>query len=169
MDIRQLSPEDAGAYAALRLEMLHDSPWAFAASPADDRGLDIASLRARLAEPGQTIVGAFDTARLVAAAGVHRSHHLKMAHRAHIWGVYTAPSARGNGIASRVLATLLDIASTWPGVTSAGLSVSIRSPEAMSLYRKLGFRAWGTEPAALLLDGVPYNEVHMVAHLPSHP
>jgi RimJ/RimL family protein N-acetyltransferase len=167
MEIRRLQPADAASYAELRREMLHDSPWAFAASPTDDRGVDPDRVRATLADPAHAIVGAWTPeGRLVSVAGVHRNGHTKMAHRVHIWGVYTTPAARGQGACFLVLQELLRLATTWPGVTSAGLSVSIRSPGALALYRKLGFRAWGTEPGALMIDGVAYDEVHMVTDLP---
>ncbi len=168
--IRPLTPADAAAYMALRREMLDDAPWAFAASPETDRALDPESLAEILAgEPGQAIVGAFDPDGgghdLLAAAGIYRDHHPKMAHRARIWGVYTTPAARGHGLAARVITAAIDLARSWPGVSSVGLSASERSTDALRLYRKLGFEPWGTEPAAVILDGRAYAEVHMIRFL----
>lgn len=173
--IRPLTPADAAAYMALRREMLEDAPWAFAASPETDVALDPESLAEILAgEPGRAIIGAIDPRGdghdLLAAAGIYRDRHPKMAHRARIWGVYTTPSARGRGLAARVITAAIDLARSWAGVSSIGLSASERSTDAIRLYRRLGFEPWGTEPAAVVLDGHAYAEVHMVLFLePEQP
>lgn len=167
--IRLLGPEDAAACVVLRREMLADSPWAFAASPEDDRGLDAAELAKSLAQTGFIIVGAFDSgaagARLIGTAGANLPRHAKMAHRAHIWGVYITPSARGKGAGTLLMRTVLEHIRAWPGVNSAGLSASVNSPGAIRLYERVGFRIWGIEPAALITGGRAYDEVHMVCLL----
>mgnify|MGYP000482025717 CR=1 FL=1 len=169
MVIRPLTPADAHSYMALRREMLGDSPWAFSASPHDDTVLNPALLTTRLAEPGQAIVGAYGhdpmsgALHLVGAAGLRRNHSSKMAHRAHIWGVYVTPSARGRGIATQVMKAILALAGTWPGVNSVNLSGSVRSTAAHRLYERMGFQQWGLEPGAIMLDGHAYDEIHMVA------
>ena len=166
-DIRRLAPPDAVAYTALRREMLADSPWAFGASPEDDVGLDAAAVASRLAEPRkQAIVGAWDEGgALVGSVGVVRDRHLKMAHRARIWGVYVSPRARGSGVGGRLLAGAIGVARSWEGVNSVGLSVSDHSPEARRLYERCGFRAWGIEPGALVHEARAYDEVHMCLYL----
>lgn len=165
--IRALTTTDLGAYVALRREMLADAPWAFSASVEDDVGVDQQLLAARLAQPGQAIVGAFDEHQrhLVGAAGLHRDRHVKLSHRAHIWGVYVTPAARGAGLAARIVAAALDVARTWAGVDSAGLSVSENSPAAQRVYRSLGFVPWGTEPDFLRVGGRSYAEIHMMRAL----
>lgn len=163
MVIRSLTPEDAPAYVALRREMLADSPWAFAASPEEDRALDPAFVAMQVQEPGQAIIGAFDEdGALRAVAGIFRQRHPKMAHRAHVWGVYVTPAARRRDLGRQVVSLALEIARSWPGITSAGLSASARSTDACRLYEALGFRAWGREPGALVLDGEAIDEIHMV-------
>lgn len=163
MQIRTLTVEDIPAYVALRREMLDDAPWAFSSSPGDDLGLKPEVVRERLSGPAQAIVGAFDDGRLVASAGVYRDRHAKMAHRARIWGVYVAPAARGRGVGKAIMRRALEVAQSWPGVTSAGLSATASSAEAVRLYEKVGFVAWGVEPAALMIDGQGHDEIHMVA------
>lgn len=166
MQARPLTPDDVHAYVALRREMLRDSPHAFSASEGHDKGLDAEHLRAMLAGPGYAIAGVFDEGSLVGAAAVVMSHHAKRAHRAHVWGVYATPAARGKGVGERLLREVSRIAAGWEGVTSLGLSVSVRSPAARRLYEKVGFRAWGVEPGCLRLAGELIDEVHMVADLP---
>jgi len=166
MLVRSLTASDTAAYIALRREMLDDSPWAFSSSPQDDQGLNPAFIAERLAQPGQAIVGAFDGAgRLVGSAGLRRHTSLKMAHRAHVWGVYVTPAARSRGTATKIFAHLFEVARSWHGVTSLGLSASVRSEAARLLYERLGFVAWGREPGAIVIDGEACDEIHMVKFL----
>lgn len=174
MHIRQVTVDDIPAYVTLRREMLRDSPWSFAASEDADIGCNPEKLRARLQEPAQAIFGAFDAdceqaaqpgAPLIGAGGLVGIHHAKMAHRAIIWGVYVSPKSRGRGVGEAIIHTLVGAARTWPGVDSVALSVSERSNAAQRLYERCGFVAWGREPRVLKLDGVAYDEIHMIRML----
>jgi RimJ/RimL family protein N-acetyltransferase len=165
MRTRILTVADVPAFTTLRREALRDSPWAFAASEDSDVGVNAELMTQRIAEPGQAIVGAFDADRLIGMAGMVRNRHGKMAHRANIWGVYVTPSARGRGVAEAIIRDLLTIARTWPGLDSVSLQVSTRAEGAKRLYERLGFKQWGVEPAALRLDGITYDEAHMVIML----
>lgn len=168
MPIRPLTPADAPLYIALRREMLADSPWAFAASPDEGAAADPAVFTTWISQPDHTSLGIFDeaaTPRLLGAASLYRLPRRKLAHRAYIEGVYITPSARNRGLATALLTAALDLARAWPGITSVGLSVSERSKEAQRVYERLGFKAWGREPAAINTGGHMYDEVHMVAFL----
>jgi RimJ/RimL family protein N-acetyltransferase len=150
----------------LRRQMLEDAPWAFTATAEEDIGCDPERLAARIVEPGQAIVGAFDAkGRLVGAAGLVRNPKKKLSHRALVWGVYVTPSARGMGIAREVMNAIFDVARFWPGVTSLALCASERAEVAQRLYQSLGFKIWGIEPAAVEIGGHRYAEAHMVAFL----
>lgn len=164
--VRPLTAADLPSYVALRREMLADAPWAFAADESNDRGLDPEGLARSLAGPGFALIGAVDDhAAVVGAAGLIRNQHAKMAHRALIWGVYVTPPSRGRGLAERIMTATIDLASTWPGVNSVGLSVSEKATAARKLYERLGFVAWGLEPDALHLGSESYAEAHMIRTL----
>ncbi len=162
-EIRLLTPDDAKACVALRREMLADSPWAFAASDNADPGVDIDAVKKRLCDPAHASVGAWDAnGNLLGVASIRREHHAKMAHRAKVWGVYVTPLARGSGAGRAIMLHVLDVARTWQGVTSVGLSCSERAVAARRMYESIGFRVWGREPKALVCDGVAYDEYHLV-------
>src|SRR5687767_2363114 len=163
----RLSPADAARYARLRLRMLTEAPWAFAASPEDDIALDPARLAALLAEQENAIfaVEAGGERELVATAGIVRMKQLKFVHRARLWGVFVEPDYRGKGLGRAVVRAAVDLARCWPGVDYIDLGVSENAPEAQRLYESLGFKAWGREPEATAHNGRRYDELHMTLKL----
>ncbi len=175
----RLSSSDAARYARLRLRMLLDAPWAFGASPENDKGLDIAHLEKALADDAYAIFamelpplsgaaaphGEHEKPDLIAAAGIMRQVSPKFRHRASIWGVFVEPDYRRNGLGRAVVAAAIDLARTWPGVDYVDLGASVGAPEAKRLYESLGFVAWGREPEATEIDGRRYDETHMTLRL----
>jgi ribosomal protein S18 acetylase RimI-like enzyme len=163
-----LVPEDAPALVALRREALEAHPLAFGASPDEDRGLSLEFVRDAL-DPGArertAVFGLFEGGTLAGLVGVVRAAERKRRHRSHIWGLYVAPPARRNGAGRALLEAAIAHARSWPGVTLVELSVSSASPEALRLYRLLGFRQWGSEPQALSVDGTFVDEYHLAIHL----
>ncbi len=154
--------------------MLLSAPWAFGASPEDDKGLDVAHLESMLAKGAYAILAVeapLDAVtperecELVAAAGILRWDSPKFAHRATIWGVFVEPVHRGAGLGRAVVTAAIDLARTWPGVDYIDLGVSERAREARRLYESLGFHAWGREPEATEMGGFRYDEIHMTLRL----
>lgn len=163
--IRELQDNDAEVYVALRREALLESPLAFASSPADDVASSSEAVRDLLRRaPESVIIGAFQS-NLIGAVGLYRDRHLKSSHKAHIWGMYVAPSHRRQGIAAGLLHAALRHARTLPGVSWVHLSVSSAAPAARRLYERAGFELWGTEPEALRHDGQAVVEHHMALRL----
>lgn len=167
---RVLMPTDAEAYAALRVEMLNDSPWAFGSSPGHDRMGSVEAVRSWIQTAEGAIVGGFHGAgdgnqSLIAAAGVMREAAPKRRHIASIWGVYAQPQSRGTGAGRAVVAGAVDFARSWSEVECVQLSVSENSPAARRLYETLGFVAWGHEPDCLRVGGRSYAEIHMALRL----
>ena len=59
---------------------------------------------------------------------------------------------------------MIERARDLAGLEHVLLSVTSENAAALALYRSLGFEAWGTEPAAMKVDGVDYDEIsHVVA------
>ncbi len=167
--IRELIPDDAPAYVALRREMLLDSPHAFGDSPDDDRASDEALIRTHLtARRDRTpracvaIVGAFAQAgSLASVCTIVREQTSKRRHIALFVGVYTTPPQRGRGACAMVLRAAIDLCAQWEGIEVVQLAVNEGSPAARRLYERAGFEAWGTEPDAVRVDGRSSAEVHM--------
>lgn len=153
----------------LRRRMLDDAPWAYMATPEDDRALDPENVRAMLAEVESAIlaVPSEDGSELVAVAGIGRGTPPKFGHRATLWGVFCAPEARGSGLGRAVVSAAIDLARSWSGVDWIDLGVSARSPEAQRLYESVGFEAWGREPEATQICDQRYDEIFMALRLRS--
>ena len=160
----RLTPKDADRYAALRRQMLADSPWAFSADPEDDVALDPAFLRSTLAQAENAIL-AIESAdgepSLVAAAGIYRVKNPKSAHRAKLWGVFVDPAQRGHGLGRAVASAATELARTWTGVAYIDVGVSANAPAALHIYQRLGFVEWGREPESMQHDGQRYDEVFL--------
>lgn len=156
-----LRPDDASDYVAIRREMLLDAPWAFLASPGQDRGSDVEKVRASLERSDAAIAAVREDNRLVAVAGVAREEAIKRRHIAVIWGVYVRPAFRGRGLARAVVEATFGFAGSCDGVASVHLAVSEHAPVARRLYESMGFVQWGYEPDAVRIDGRSFGEHHM--------
>lgn len=166
--IRALLPADAEAYATLRRRALDTDPHAFLGSPEDDFAIDAEEVRRRLVEGERLgdrfIVGAFD-AGLAGFLGFYRERMRKLRHKGRLWGFYVAPEQRGRGLGAALLDAALERARAMPGLEQLGLSVSTPCEAAHRLYRRTGFRSYGTEPRALRLDDAYLDEHLMVLEL----
>lgn len=166
MKVRPLTEADAAAFQALRLEGLQDTPTAFSSSYEEevDRPLDVVA--ERLAPTDDRVVfGAFEGDALQGVLGLLRMHHLKERHKAVIWGMYVTPAARGHGLARTLMDTALARARAMPGLRQVLLGVEAGNRSALALYATCGFRPYGTEPKALVVDGVARDELFMVHFL----
>ena len=159
--IRLLEERDAAHYLALRREALLDSPLAFASSPEDDVAANVEQTAAQLrAAPDSVILGAWEGA-LVGAVGLLRDRHLKAGHKAMLWGMYVTASRRRHGVGGQLLGGIIEHALGLAGVDFIELGVTSSAPDALRLYERAGFRAWGIEPEALRHRGESVSETHM--------
>ncbi len=161
---RLLTPADLNKYIAFRLEMLEAAPWAFLTTP-DEVKEQVSA--AQLARPQNEIVAIDHESedRLIAAAGIYRSTREKSAHRASIWGVFTAASHRSRGLGEAVVRRAIEEAATWDGVDTITICVTRPGETARRLYERIGFQAWGVEPDAMRVGGESLDEIHMMMRI----
>jgi ribosomal protein S18 acetylase RimI-like enzyme len=163
--VSMLTPDDAEAFAGLRREALLDSPLAVAASPDADLAADLGHARQQHAgAPDNAVFGAFRE-RLVGCVGIWRDRHIKLDHKAHVWGMYVAPTHRRHGLGAELLLAAIGHAESLRGVDWVQLSVSSASPGARRLYEGYGFCVWGTEEDAMRYEDAVTTEYHMALRL----
>lgn len=162
MEIRRLMPADVTAYRALRLDGLREAPTAFAASYEEEAAFPPSVHEGWLAvPPDRGTLGAFDGDDLVGIATLGRETRSKLAHKAHVLGMYVRPDCRGRGVAAALLASAIALARTSPDIRQINVTANASNAAARRLYLAAGFREFGLEPRSLLIDGAWYDEVHM--------
>jgi ribosomal protein S18 acetylase RimI-like enzyme len=166
MLIRRLNSSDAEAHQVLRLQALQESPDAFGSSYEEECDIPIATIGSRLdAQNGLVKFGAFDGDHMVGLIGVGREGMRKLAHKAFICAMYVSPSHRNHKIGQALLMHAIEFARTMEGIRQLILTVNAKNEVAVRLYEAAGFKSFGMEPAGLLVDGVFYDELHMVCFL----
>jgi RimJ/RimL family protein N-acetyltransferase len=166
MHIRVLGPADAAAFQALRLRSLAADPVAFASSYEEERDTPLAIVAERLLElPDRAIMGAFDRDRLVGLAAWHREEMRKLRHKGFVWGVFVAETHRGHGLARGLLQAVIAHARRADGIRQLNLTAYAANRAAIALYESLGFVVYGREPAAICVDGMLHDDVHMSLRL----
>jgi ribosomal protein S18 acetylase RimI-like enzyme len=167
MNIRRLTSADAAAFQALRLAGLREAPAAFGSSYEEEKDWPLSTIEDRLAaSPDRGVFGAFEEGDLIGLITLGREGRLKQLHKAWIWGAYVAPSARGKGIGRALILEALALARSVPEVRQVNLSVTADNAAALHLYQSMGFKIFGVEEDALLVDGRLYREIHMHLRVP---
>ncbi len=166
MEIRRLTSADAAAYRTVRLAGLLEMPTAFAASYEAERSWPLSAYEQRLdAEPDRGTFGAFDGPKLVGIVTLGRESMPKLMHKAHIWGMYVLPEARGRSAGRRLLQHAIDLARGIPEIRQVNVSANATNAPALRLYESAGFRAFGRESESLCIDGERHDELHLALSL----
>ena len=169
LEIRPLTEADAPAWRELRLRMLRDHPDVFGSSWEEFEQQSLEEVAQRMRErnspPDNALFGAFADGKLIGSTGLHREEGAKDRHKAMIWGVYTAPEARGKGVGHALMQAAIAQARSTPGVERLILAVATHNTAARALYVSLGFTPWGLERHALKLPDRYIDEEYFALEL----
>jgi ribosomal protein S18 acetylase RimI-like enzyme len=166
--IRRLSPADVPAFRRLRLQALRESPTAFGSSYGQESRRPLAAFKKLLAvTPDNWAFGSLQGAQLIGVLRLVREQAKKERHKATIYGVYVAPSARRSGIARELLAKALATGRALKGLRQIRIGVVTSNAAATALYVKAGFLEYGKEEEALFVAGRFHAESLMVKKLRS--
>lgn len=159
--IKMLTKEDWKTWKPFRLEALENSPENFGSSYEEE--LDWPDSNFKNALTKSDIFGVFIDSSLVSCAGFYSLQPDKTKHRGVIWGMYTRPEYRGQGIASALVQTIINHAKSC--VTQLHLACVTTNLGAIKLYKKKGFEIYGTEPNALKIGDTFFDEYLMILDL----
>jgi ribosomal protein S18 acetylase RimI-like enzyme len=96
-------------------------------------------------------------------AGFCQHEGTKMSHKGILWGMYVRPEARGSGLATALVETVLEHASKE--VEQVQLTVVVNNLRARRLYERMGFVEYGLEKESLKYRGAYFDETLMVKFL----
>ena len=162
--IRELGLEDVPAFRPVRLEALRLHPQAFGSSYEEEAAYTLDDFAARWPVPPGVLLGAHVADRLIGFAGLLVSPKVKQRHKGLIVMVYVDAAYRGQSVAEALLRGVIAHA-RQAGLRFVTLTVATSNEPARRLYRRLGFRIFGTEARSLLVDGVLVDEDMMVLDL----
>jgi GNAT superfamily N-acetyltransferase len=159
-DIRLLSEEDAEIFWPVRLRALKEEPESFGASHSEAVDMPPDKVRERLrCNEDAFVMGAFARdGSLLGVVGFYRRSGLKLRHKGSIWGMYVVPEARGGGLGRLLLTRALERIKTLKDIRAVELTVVTKQAPARQLYLDLGFRPYGLEREALMVDGQYLDE-----------
>ena len=164
--IREANMADATSFREMRLEALQNSPIAFSADYQKNLTHPIKyweDLLSPHTDESTMFIGEHE-GQLIAMTGVMRGSSPKTRHSAWIWGVYVTPTWRGLHIAEEIIHCCIDWAKSR-NVVMAKLGVAAVNRPAIRCYERCGFKVYGTEPRAVLVDGQYYDEYLMFKSL----
>jgi ribosomal protein S18 acetylase RimI-like enzyme len=163
--VRRLGSADAAAYRALMLDAYATHPSAFTTTVNERSGLPLGWWEERLgadASKASVVYGAFDDAGvLVGAAGLSFETRQRARHKATLFGMAVAASARRAGFGHRLVLAVLAHARAIERLRLVQLTVTEGNHTAQALYERCGFQVFGVEPLAIAVGNELLAKVHM--------
>lgn len=168
--IRTLTPGDINAFISLRYAAFTTDPLSFDHEPGDKIDPELWAPRLKEIAEEKFVLGYFlteerETPELGGMIGLKRFDKRKRRHRALVWGVYVSETARGRGVAGKLLTECIQRARAMDGLDRLVLSLSNHAVAAKKLYESAGFEVFGKEPGAARTGEVRMDEIHMLLNL----
>jgi ribosomal protein S18 acetylase RimI-like enzyme len=76
-----------------------------------------------------------------------------------------ADTHRGQGLGRLLMQAVIEHARAAHGIRQLNLTAYAANQAAVALYESLGFVVYGREPAAICVDGMLHDDVHMSLRL----
>jgi ribosomal protein S18 acetylase RimI-like enzyme len=136
MQIRPVRRDEAAGLRELRLRALRDAPYAYFASLEREESLPLSYWEEWATSEDKVMLVAVEDGRWLGMAGafVHPEERGTVS----LWWLWVAPSARGWGLARRLMEARADWARKL-GAVRLELAVAENNEAAKALYRGLGF------------------------------
>jgi len=162
MNIRVINADDAGAFSTLRQEVTRENPVQMGLTYEEELTRSLDDFRSQLSfTHPNAMFGCFVEGELVATAAVgYTSKFPSSRHKMVMWGVFTSPRYRRQGLSRRVVEQAIQHA-FGNGVHRVNLQVYLPNEPAINLYKSIGFVQYGIEPEAVYMNGQYHDGVHM--------
>ena len=161
MEIRKLNSGDWEIYKELRLEALQKDAEAFGSSYEESLKKTNEEWKKPLENQKNNIMVAFYGDKVIGMVGANQESGQKTKHVAYVWGVYVNADHRGQGVAKKIMKTLLDEIMKNKEIEKINLNVNTTQNGAISLYEKLGFEIVGTLHKELKIGDKYFDEYMM--------
>lgn len=159
--VRRLGNPDADTFRFIRLESLQQNPNDFGSTFEKESNEPSASFVERFDR--NTVFGGFVRERLMGIVGFSPLEGPKRSHIGVLWGMYVRPEARGTGLATALVESLIEAGRER--VERIQLTVVASNARARRFYQRMHFSEYGLEKKALKYNGVYFDEVLMVRFL----
>lgn len=164
--LRILGRDDATLFSELRREVTRENAVPMGLTFEEELTRTLEGFQAQLSSQAPNAVfGCFAADALVATAAVSRLGQFASSHHKMVmWGVFTSPRHRRQGIGRQVVGAALQHAFR-NGVCRVNLQVYVPNEPAIALYKAFGFVEYGIERDAVCLDGKYHDGVHMTLEI----
>lgn len=136
MEIRPVRRGEAAGLRELRLRALRDAPSAYFASRGNEESLPLSYWEDWATNKDKVMLVAMEDGKWLGMAGAFA--HPEQGGTVSLWWLWVAPSARGRGLARRLVEARADWARER-GAVRLELAVAENNEAAKALYRGLGF------------------------------
>lgn len=160
MRIISITPDDWENFREIRLAGIKTDPQAFGGDLSEEIERKAPEWIKRLKSSDRFFFATEDDGRFVAIAGAIKLND-------YIWtlvGVYTLPEFRSNGLAKRLVQSVIDESKNRGGSTIQ-LMVNVDQKDAVNIYEKLGFKILTTIKGEIMADGKAHDEYQMEKNL----
>jgi len=171
LNLRPIEIDDFSRFIKLQSEALLHAPEVFGSDYHWFESLSTVSKEQRYEKylnfPYQYLLGAFvDENTLVGMVGFSVDNsQSKTRHKGKLWGLFVSPNHRGQGIATKLVETLISTARDVVQCEQIQLTVGTENQASYLLYLRLGFTVYGTERHSMKLVGGYADEFLMVKFL----
>jgi len=157
LKIKILDQNDWESWKNIRLESLKNLPSVFVSSFEEVQNEPDEFFKEHI--KNNKTYGAFFDNQLVAVVTFRRDRRLKERHRGHLSALYVKPEFSRQGIASRLMSTVIKDA---PKIVSQIYVCCVaHNHPSINLCKKLGFKIYGTDTGALKI-GSEYYDLHLL-------
>lgn len=166
IQIHPLNVQDAKAYRQLRLTALESDPNCFLSTyDTENQKADHVFETEIIASSSPPVFGywgVFDKDKLIAYCHIAKSFLAKQAHIAFLYNLYVDPDHRHQGLAAKLLRHTIDELKRNVAVERIFLSCNAKNKNAISFYKKCGFKQYGTKQKSIKWQDKYDDEVEMV-------